>query len=146
MPKPRSPSAAESASRRRSFASAHEAYTAFREKAAFAGWTDDALEAYVHHGFRADDDGRWVLKCSPESEAEFYREGTNHDTWDRLPAVACPVLVLAGERSDTHPAPVVERLVSRFPAAQARIVPGATHFVPMERPEAVAVALAQMVS
>ena len=130
--------------RRRSFASAHEAAAGFKEKAAFAGWRPEAIDAYVHHGFRADEEGRWVLKCSPETEAEFYREGTSHDTWERLPEVACPVLILAGERSDTHSTAFVEQLVARFPDAMARVVPGASHFLPMERPEAVALAVAQM--
>ena len=131
--------------RRPSFDSIEDARAVFREKGAFAEWTDAALEAYVRHAFRADD-GRWVLKCSPESEAEFYREGFNHNTWEWLPEIGCPVLVIVGERSEAHPAAFAAQLVARFSNGDALIVPGATHFVPMERPDVIAAALAQMVS
>lgn len=126
--------------RRSSFASREEARQNFSAAGPFARWTPEALDEYVEHGFR-DDDGRRVLKCSPQAEAEFYREGIAHDTWDRLPAVSCPVVVLGGEDSVTHPPPVIERLASRFPHATTTIVPGANHFVPMERPDAVAAAI-----
>lgn len=130
--------------RRASFPSTEEARAQFEGKGPFARWTVSALDAYVAYAFR-DENGRRVLKCSPETEAGFYREGTNHDTWDRLGDIECPVLVIAGEHSDTHPTVFVEQLVGRFRDATGLIAEGATHLVPMERPDVVASAVAQMV-
>ena len=46
--------------------------------------------------------------------------------------------VVAGEESDSHPPEFAAELAGRFSRADLVIVPGATHFVPMERPEAIA--------
>jgi pimeloyl-ACP methyl ester carboxylesterase len=128
----------EAALRRRAvFASREDALESFRGRGPFARWTPAALEAYIDHGFR-DEDGSWRLKCDPEVEAEFYRSATVHGAWDRLGEVTCPVTVVGGEDSATHPRDFLERQAGRFRAARLEMVPGATHFVPMERPEAVA--------
>ncbi len=52
--------------------------------------------------------------------------------------ISCPVLLLAGADSESHPREFVERQTEQFPSARMTIVPAATHFLPMERPEAVA--------
>ncbi|MFQ5948011.1 MAG: alpha/beta fold hydrolase [Acidimicrobiia bacterium] len=127
--------------RRRSFPSAQEALENFLGKEAFAGWDRRALEAYVQGGFELAD-GAWTLKCPPQAEAEFYRGATAHGAWDRIGEIRCPVVVVAGEQSESHVLPFVERQVRRFPQAELVIVPGATHFVPMEQPAAVAAVIA----
>ena len=47
-------------------------------------------------------------------------------------------MIVAGEHSDSHPAPVVGALVDRFSDATSRIVPNTSHFLPMEVPALVA--------
>lgn len=123
--------------RRSAFPSKDAALESFRGRGPFAHWTAEALQAYVEFGFR-DVGGAWTLKCAPEVEAEFYRTATAHGAWDRLEEVACPVVVAGGDESDSHPEEFLERQATRFPRARVATVPGATHFVPMERPEAVA--------
>jgi len=131
------PMTAQALQRRSSFSSADEALVSFRGRKPFAWWTDEVLQAYVEHGFRRVGD-RWVLKCSPETEAEFYRGATAHGLWDRLGEVACPVLLVGGEESDSQPPPVMAYLRAQFVDAMLETVPGATHFVPQEQPEALA--------
>jgi pimeloyl-ACP methyl ester carboxylesterase len=123
--------------RRRVFASADEAAAALRGRGAFAGWAEEALALYAAHAFRAAPEG-WVLKCSPEVEGEFYRGATAHGAWARLHEITCPLVLAAGAESESHPAPFLEAMRDRFGAARLEVVAGAGHFVPMERPEAVA--------
>jgi pimeloyl-ACP methyl ester carboxylesterase len=123
--------------RRSTFASAGAVVESFRSRGAFAGWTDEALSLYAAHGFRPGPEG-WTLKCRPETEAEFYRGAMAHGAWARLHEVSCPVLLAAGERSASHPREFLEAMRDRFPGARLEVVPGVGHFLPMERPEAVA--------
>lgn len=123
--------------RRAAFPSPGAARAAFREAAPFARWTEEALAAYAAHGLRPEG-GAWVLKCAPEVEAEFYRGATAHGAWERLGEVGCPVLVVAGADSESHPAPFLEAMRARFPHARLEVVPGAGHFLPMEQPGVVA--------
>jgi len=109
-------------------------------KGPFARWSDGALDAYVDGAMRQQDD-ELVLKCAPETEAEHYRSGWSHSTWDRLDAIACPVTLIAGEESATHGATFLEALSGRFADVDVVVVGNATHSVPMERPDAVADAI-----
>jgi pimeloyl-ACP methyl ester carboxylesterase len=124
--------------RKRSFDSPAAAAENFAGKPTFAGWHPAALTEYVEHGLLPSAEGR-VLACDPEVEAEFYRMGSAHDTWDRLDRLTLPVTLVAGEQSTTHHGGYLEDLASRFGSPPAvDIVPGASHFVVMERPELVA--------
>lgn len=129
--------------RRSSFASPEEARENFAGKQAFAAWDRRVLDAYVAHGLRPED-GRWVLKCRPEVEGEFYRGAAAHGAWDRLGELECPVHLVAGASSDTHAEPFLGALASRFRDPLVTVVEGTTHFVPMEQPEFVAEALIGM--
>jgi pimeloyl-ACP methyl ester carboxylesterase len=131
------PMSAQALRRRSSFVSPQEALESFRDRGLFARWAGPVLQAYVEHGFRQRGD-RWVLKCSPQTEAEFYRGATALDLWERLREVSCPVLLVGGEESDSQPPPVMAYLAEQFTGPTLEIVPGATHFVPQEQPEVLA--------
>ena len=102
------------------------------------------MRAYVDGGLK-EEDGGVVLKCSPESEAEFFMAATDHRAWDRLGEVTSKVILLAGEHSTTHGAAFLSELQGRFPDARSEVIVGTSHFVWMEAPGAVANHLAQMV-
>lgn len=125
------------ASRRRSRFPSRQAALARFLSGPFAGWDRRALDAYVDGCMRADGEGV-TLKCDPQVEAEYYREGLAHDTFDRLHEVRCPALVVSGERSTTHPPGFVEDLADRYRHGEAVVLPDAGHLVPMERPRRVA--------
>lgn len=139
------PLAAGAEKRKESFPSRVEARENFASKEVFAHWDPRALEAYVRGGLEVRD-GRYRLKCPPWAEAETYRTATTHGAWERLGEVSAPVLLLAGERSDSHRGPFLQELAARFAQAQAVVVPGAGHFLPMERPDAVALAVAHFLA
>jgi pimeloyl-ACP methyl ester carboxylesterase len=131
------PMSAAALRRRPAFASAAAVVESLRSRGAFAGWKEEILGLYADHGFRPGPEG-WTLKCRPETEAEFYRGAMAHGAWARLHEVSCPVLLAAGERSASHPREFLEAMRDRFGDARLEVVPGAGHFLPMERPEAVA--------
>jgi len=138
------PMAVAAEKRRGSFSSAAAARGHFEGRGPFAGWTDEALDAYVESAFE-DRFGEWALKCRPEVEAECYRAATVHGAWDRLGEVSCPTVVVGGEHSDTHPIGFLEEQASRLGNGTAEIIGDATHFAPMERPDAIARIVADLV-
>lgn len=131
-------SMAERAQRRKAvFESRAAAAENFYGRDAFEGWVDEAFEAYIECGL-LDDGDRVRLACRPEVEADIYRAWKAHDTWDRLGSIDVPVLVMAGEQSDTITSGFARQQSEQFPRAGVEIVSGAGHFVPMERPDLVA--------
>ncbi len=67
----------------------------------------------------------------------FRDEAPRFDPWSVLPAISCPVLILAGEDDPICPLPVVEDLASQLPAGTTRLVrlPGARHDILRDRPD-----------
>ena len=123
--------------RRASFASPGEAREHFSSKSAFASWDERALRGYVDGGL-IERDGRFWLACDPQVEADAYRAGTAHGAYERLAEIACPVVILAGQSSDTHSEPFVAHLADVIPDCRYRVVSSAGHFLPMERPDVIA--------
>ncbi len=64
--------------------------------------------------------------------------------WERLPELArLPAVIVAAEHSDSHPADFAAAQADRAGATLV-IVGGASHLVPMERPDVVAGLVAEM--
>lgn len=122
--------------RRRSFASREAAWSRFRS-GPFADWDERALALYVDSAFEQTSDG-WTLKCHPSTEAEYYRQASNVDTWDRLDEIRCPVTVISGEHSTSHVDPFLSMLLARFSEAESVVLAGLGHLAPMQDPDRVA--------
>ena len=123
------------AARRRTerFPSREAAFRNYFGKGPFTGWDDRVLSAYIEGGFRSDGEGV-RLRCAPESEAQFFLHASDHGVWERLGDIEHEVLLIAGEASNSHPQPFLTRLAGRLPSVSTDVVPGASHFVPMEAP------------
>lgn len=119
--------------RRRTFPSVHAAIENYASKPPLSMFTPDALDAYVRYGFASDRHGVH-LKCTPELEAATFTMGSAHDTWDRLPAIAVPTLVISGGVSDDSPSVMAAAIADRLPAGQYHAHPEMTHFGPMSHP------------
>ena len=124
--------------RKASLESRDAALDNYRGRGGFATWTQEALEAYVEGGFRSHPDGTLTLKCRPDREAEVFSASLMHGAFDRLGELGCPVRIIAGEVTDTHPHAVLEQYESVISDVSTAILPGTTHFIPMERPDLVA--------
>lgn len=115
--------------------SRQQLFTAYQGKDAFANWQEEVLWDYVNHGTTNLPDGRITLKCTAAVEAHVFATSMSLDIFSRTNTIACPVLVLRGERTDPPLAMVAERLAQRVPNGSLVTVPGTSHFLPMEKPE-----------
>lgn len=134
--------------RRATFPSIEAAYEHYASKPPMDAFDPAALRAYVTYGFAPDPDhpGQVRLKCDPEHEARTFEAGSSHETWDLLPDVHVPVIVVRGDvTSDVGPATFADAVAARLPAGTAVAVPELDHFGPMTHPRLVAGMLADWI-
>ena len=60
-----------------------------------------------------------------------------HDAWDVVPTVTVPVVFVTGDHDVLTPPSEARRLKAMLPAARLRILPGGTHYTPVEFPDEV---------
>jgi pimeloyl-ACP methyl ester carboxylesterase len=137
--KTRFPLAAGAARRRAVFKAADEAFNSYKGRGGFKTWPDAVLADYVSGAFHARADGQVELACPPDWEASNFAAQAN-DVRGALRRVRVPVGVLKAEHHSTCAlSPADVRRMN--PKARCAIVPGTSHFLPMERPDLVREAL-----
>ena len=130
--------------RRQFFPSRDEAFRSYFGRGPFRGWREDVLWAYLDHGLKDSLAGQLELKCSPQTEAAFYAAPMDVDQWDCVANMNFPVAVLRGADSvpfhfDTE---TFRRFLDTIPVVcQTEDIPGAGHFLVMEKPDAVTEAI-----
>ena len=123
--------------RRPVFPSYEAAIANFAAKPPMRAFDPQVLEDYVRGGFGEAPEGVRI-KCDPEHEARTFEMGGQHDTWDHLPDIAVPTLVVAGVIGEHGPAAGARPIVERLPNGRYQHVPELDHFGPMTHPELVA--------
>lgn len=129
-----SPMVAAARRRRMSFQSFDEAIANFASKPPLNVLTPDALEAYVRHGFEQLPDGSVCLKCLPQTEADTFAGGGQHDTWARLPEISTEVLVISGRLQEMSPSMIAAGVAERLPNGRYLQRDDMDHFGPMTHP------------
>jgi pimeloyl-ACP methyl ester carboxylesterase len=124
--------------RKRTFDSVDAMYRNFEHKPPYATWRREILRDYCEFGTRADANGARSLKCPPEIEAEFYASARDFDGLGLLLKSPTPMLVMFGEKTDSPGLMLKDRIAAGAPQRRVMVIPGATHFLPMEQPEYVA--------
>jgi pimeloyl-ACP methyl ester carboxylesterase len=124
--------------RRATFASYEAAIENYAAKPPLGAFAPAALDAYVRYGFAPGDDGEVHLKCRPEIEAGTFETGGLHDTWDVLPEIHTPVLVLCGAPAEMQPSMIARQVADRLPNSRYLERSDLDHFGPMVRPDVVA--------
>ena len=122
--------------RRSVFPSRTAALEHYRGRDAFRLWDENVLRAYVEHGTAERPDSTVELRCPPWVEATLYEAMLDPAAWEGLSCPELPVLAVYGEqggrvgegRDPTTP------LRPSFPRVAMQVMPGATHFGPMEQP------------
>ena len=104
------------------------------DKKLFANWDREMLDLYLEYGMNRSDNGELTLACQPEREAALFMGAMAKDPWKLLEKISCPVLLVEGENSDNRTVIDLEYATSLMPKAELKVVPGAGHLVPMERP------------
>lgn len=112
-----------------------EAHEYLRSKALFKNWDEEMLELYVEYGMKRLDAGGLQLACSPVREASLFMGGLQYDPWPLLPQVACPTLVLEGQESENRAYIDLKKATSLFKHGTYRLVSGAGHLIPQEKPK-----------
>lgn len=128
------PFASKAIRRKNAWKDAPEAMRYLKSKSLFKMWDEEVLKLYVDYGMKAGVNGGLQLVCSPETEAALFMGGRNFNPWPILPDLTCPVLVVEGEASESKKFVDIQKVVSAIPDASYKMVPGAGHLIPMERP------------
>lgn len=87
-----------------------------------------------------------LINTHPESMCGYYRDLMRHDRIDALAALAdTPTHVLVGSKDLLTPPAHATRLAEAIPGCRLSIIPGAGHYLPLERDFVVSEALVDLV-
>jgi pimeloyl-ACP methyl ester carboxylesterase len=121
--------------RRNKFASREEAITAFTGRGIFKAFPAEVVADYVGDGLAEDGNGGgFKLACAPAFEAATYA-AQRHDPWGALRKVTDPMVMLRAERGSTISEAAMHRVASIKADARVATVEGASHMLPIERPD-----------
>ena len=138
------PMAAQASNRRKTWPSAQAAFDSYRGRGAFKTWPDRMLLDYLKGGLTPAPSGEGMsLACAPEWEAANYRAGPP-PVWSAVANLPIPVVLLTGGRRSTCPESVARALSAKVKNLKWLHFPECSHFLPMERPDAVADSLHAM--
>lgn len=126
--------------RRAVFPSKAAALEAYVGRGAFKTWSRAQIADYVEGGFRETPDGETTLACTPEWEASNFRTH-NYDPWGAFAASRCPIDIRRAEIASTCRIEGHEAELAATGRIRVQVIPGTSHFLPMERPDVVAEAL-----
>jgi pimeloyl-ACP methyl ester carboxylesterase len=141
----RIPLARRARKRRKIFRGKQEALRIFTAgRGIFKTWSPEFVEAYLECGLLEKDEQTAVLKCDPELEAQIF-ESVPIDVWSYARKVACPVLALRGQHSDTFLIDAADRMAKMMRDFELVTVADTGHFLPMEKPAECARAILEFV-
>jgi pimeloyl-ACP methyl ester carboxylesterase len=129
------PLASKAAKRRNSWSDEDEARAYLTSKTLFRHWDSEMLDLYIRHGMQTTAGGGMELTCPPPREAALFMGGTDCDPWPMLPRLACPVMILEGERSENASLIDLRKAARAIPRGSHRLVANAGHLIPMEQPQ-----------
>jgi len=127
------PIARGAARRRDNFATKEDAIAALTGRGVFKSFSPAQLADYVEDGFRETTEGA-RLTCTPAYEARTF-SAQRIDPWSALAKAPAPVVCLRADRHSTTPQAAADRLCDIRPDARVAIVEGASHMLPLERPD-----------
>ncbi|MFC3071413.1 alpha/beta fold hydrolase [Phenylobacterium soli] len=140
-----SPLAQGAARRRAVFPSKAAVREAYQGRGAFKTWTAEQVADYVEAGFRDTADGQVTLTCAPAWEASNFRTH-NYDPFAAFAQSRCPIDIRQAEIASTCRLEGHQAGLTRDGRITVQVVPGTSHFLPMERPDVVAEALRRAVA
>ncbi|MBC7520332.1 MAG: alpha/beta hydrolase [Sandarakinorhabdus sp.] len=134
---------ADGASRRRAtYPDTASARERWHGRGVFSGWDDADLDAYLADGLRTVPDGV-TLACTPAWEAATFR-GVSHRIEAAMAALKRPFALVAGDIGSTVRADEFAIFAAHPFCVGAERLPGTTHFVPLQRGDAVRAAVVRV--
>jgi pimeloyl-ACP methyl ester carboxylesterase len=139
------PIAARARARRDVFPDREAVIAAYRGRGAFKSWPDEILSDYVAGGVRDRADGGVELACAPAWEASNFSAMANN-IWSLAARVRAPMTIFRAAHGSTCRIGDGRLFLRGNRGAAVTTVAGASHFLPMERPELVREALTKAAS
>ena len=118
---------------------------AWRGKGAFRAWTPEMLADYIEDGFHDTPSGEVELNCPPAWEASNFASH-GHDPWPSFQSAGVPIRILKAETGSTCRSDGHEAGLTADGRIRLEVIPGTTHFLPMERPDLVRQTLTDLVA
>jgi pimeloyl-ACP methyl ester carboxylesterase len=104
-----------------------------------AGRSDEEVMEYARWHVRHSDSGLYVWKMDPAvRQPAMTPAAPPMPPWDALKAIAAPILVLRGDRSDILDEDICARMVAAAQNGMSVVVPGVGHAPTLTEPEALA--------
>ena len=128
------PLARKSIKRRNYWDDIDQARTYLKSRGLFKNWDAEMLDLYIRYGMIPGETGGLQLTCPPQKEAALFMGGMPYDPWPMLPKVVCPVMVMEGENSANRAHIDLKKATALFPAGSYKLIAGAGHLIPMEKP------------
>ncbi len=119
--------------RRRHWDSLEAALESFKTKPLFQTWDPEVIEDYAKSMTAPDPNGGVSLVYPPEWEAKIYQTIPT-DVWKAAARLKVPSLVVRGAVSNTFTAQSEAAFQKANPSTVFRVVEGAGHLVPFEKP------------
>lgn len=129
--------------RSRQFPSHATALARYAARSPLAVFRADVLHDYVLHGFAERADGSVELKCTPEQEAETFRNAAQDIALEHLSELESEFFV-AKSGDGGLPAMLVDAVIEHSPGAHLVEFPSITHFGPLQDPIGVAEAMLEV--
>jgi lipase len=130
--------------RRNQFESVDDMVARLAPKSSFPLMDERIFRDYCQWGLLPAAGGGFVLACPPDIEAEVYMTSrSNSDIYQSIAGVEIPVLIVRaqspapGSFMDFSSSPTWPGLVDVFPNAVEQHWSDCSHFIPMQRPQAV---------
>lgn len=136
----RGPLARNAARRRADFPSREDAIQSLTGRGFFKTFPPEVLADYVADGFVDKEGGGVTLACTPRFEAATFTAQRN-DPWRALQSFKGPIVLLRAEIGSTCPPSIAKRIKDVRPDLRMAVLEGATHALPMERPDRVRAAI-----
>lgn len=107
----------------------------------------DLMRHYVEHGLVRGRDGLFRWRYDAQGLVQFVREGAEPESVaSALRKVRIPTLVVRGEHSDVLSPTGATEVTRLVPRSELRVIPGASHDLGVQQPEAVAAAVMEFAS
>ncbi len=91
-----------------------------------------ALLAHLARAGIIEREGKWTYRFDPACNAT--RQPV--DAWPLLPTIACPTLIIRGEKSPILPRPMGEEMAKKIPCAELAEIPGVYHHLVLDAADA----------
>lgn len=137
--------------RRAVWTSADEMFERFRDRRPFNLWQPDILRDYCDYGILPNGSG-YVLACPPAVEASIYWNSKTPESnlYPEIAQIRQPVVVMrAGTPRtpgtfDLTTSPTAVDLASKFSHGRDVVLPGCSHYIPMQMPDRVVEEIARL--